>query len=590
MSARAFARRHRRWGPILVLAACFAHNLHASWLCWGDLAVDTGREIATAVRIANGEALYADLRSWYGPFAPYFNGLLFKLFGARYSVLCTAGAASAAVLCAVLYRLARQYMDRTAATLAAAAFLYLCAFAQLTFMSTFNFVLPYSFAATYGMCFAAASLLFLVRHAKKRRTADLALSLAALALAALCRVEALFPALLAHAAFLAFGCFERGRLSRAHAAGYAAAAAAVLGVYGLLAAQVGFSTLLFDNLLGAANPRMQPYILHVAGLDQPARSLGYAGASLLVFASLGATAWHFGRGDDARGRTFRAAGLAGVSLAGIGLLSPEVSLRAVPFLALALFVHAARAWRTAADAPARDRHLAAALLLAFTLGACARIPLRAVAYHYGFYLIPVGLVAVAWGFCAWLPHARRYGHPRTLARCAGWGALLGLIFSHAAVSRQAYATHTVEVAGAFGRMRLAAYGKDGPIGEPLRETLKLMERLPPDARVLAVPQGEGLIYFTGRANPYALTMYLPMDWSGTWNDEKIIAMWAANPPDAVLRLKYGSEFGTFGEDYAQAPWAWLRAHTAFYSGVRTKDEMLVEVYLRPGVTLSGAPQ
>jgi hypothetical protein len=64
----------------------------------------------------------------------------------------------------------------------------------------------------------------------------------------------------------------------------------------------------------------------------------------------------------------------------------------------------------------------------------------------------------------------------------------------------------------------------------------------------------------------------------------------------VLRLKYGSEFGTFGEDYAQAPWAWLRAHTAIHGGVRAQDkmtvknEMLVEVYLRPGVTLGGAPQ
>ncbi|MCK6473726.1 MAG: glycosyltransferase family 39 protein [Planctomycetes bacterium] len=590
MSARAFARR-RRWGPIAVLAACFAHNLYASWLTWGDLCVDTGREWELPRRIAEGAALYADLRYYYGPFAPYFNGFLYKLFGAHHYVLCAAGATSAALMCLVLYRLARQFVDRASATLAAAAFLYLCGFAHLNFYSIFNFVLPYTFAATYGMLFAATSLLFLARHASKRRAADLALSLAALVLAAFCKVEAFVPAFGAHAAFLAYAFFEKGRLNKAHLLGYACAVAAVLGGYGAIAARVGFDTLVHDNLAGAVNERAGEYIGRVSGLAVLGDSLLYMGASALACGALLFAARVLARGGgNEKAGGWRAAVLFVLGAGLYGALPVAIPFRALSLGAGALL--AVLGWRglTAKDAAARAAALPPLLLWAFTLGACARTPLRVVAFHYGFFLLPVGLVALAWAFGAWLPREKAPAHRRRLARFAGCGMLLGLIFAHARISHGWYGAHKIEYESPRGRLRLVDYHLGLPVGDAQKRTLQLLETLPPGTKVLALPQGLGLNFFTGHANPYAMFSYLPMEWSGSWDDQKIVAMWAANPPDVVLRMNYGIEHGVFGIHYAQEPWEWLRAHVERRATVGLPGQRpVVEIYARPGVIFGPVP-
>jgi hypothetical protein len=69
-----------------------------------------------------------------------------------------AGALRAAAMMLVLYRLAHRLGGRVAATAAATAFLHLCAFGHLYFKGIFNWVLPYTYAATYGMLAATTSL------------------------------------------------------------------------------------------------------------------------------------------------------------------------------------------------------------------------------------------------------------------------------------------------------------------------------------------------------------------------------------------------------------------------------------------------
>src|SRR5262249_22664577 len=156
--------------------------------------VDGGRELEVARQIAAGQTLYADMRWFYGPLAPYLNGALFRLFGVHAGVLMVAGAVSAALMAGVLYFLARCFAGRLAATVVATAFLYLCAFGHYYWNGIFNWVLPYSYAATYGMLSATTSLYLLVRHVQTRRARDLQLSVLCLALTALAKIEAFVPA------------------------------------------------------------------------------------------------------------------------------------------------------------------------------------------------------------------------------------------------------------------------------------------------------------------------------------------------------------------------------------------------------------
>src|SRR3990172_11245366 len=203
----------RRWAPPLVVAAAFVHGLAVSWLKWGGLLVDTGRELQLPQRMLAGETLYSDLRYYYGPLSPYVNMLLYGTFGVRLEVLAWAGIASAALMCLGLYRLSRSFLNPWPSAVIAASFVYLCAFAHLIVSPPiFNFVLPYSYASTYGIVAATWSVHWLVLHIREKAGATFLLSAACLALSAFTKMEILLAASAAHAMFLVSAGAER-RLS-----------------------------------------------------------------------------------------------------------------------------------------------------------------------------------------------------------------------------------------------------------------------------------------------------------------------------------------------------------------------------------------
>src|SRR5678815_4243130 len=150
---------YRDWQAILCLSVFFVVMLAGSWQRWTLPIIDHGREMNVPARILAGEQLYRDVQFLYGPFAPYFNALLYSIFGVKLAVLHVAGAASAAIILFVIYWLARQVMGVREATLAAGLVLVICAI-----RSTANYISPYAYASLYGLVFALASLLFTVRY------------------------------------------------------------------------------------------------------------------------------------------------------------------------------------------------------------------------------------------------------------------------------------------------------------------------------------------------------------------------------------------------------------------------------------------
>jgi hypothetical protein len=61
-----------------------------SWGTWPDLLVDFGRELYVPWRITAGEVLYRELAYFHGPLSPYFNALLFTVFGVSLRTLLLA--------------------------------------------------------------------------------------------------------------------------------------------------------------------------------------------------------------------------------------------------------------------------------------------------------------------------------------------------------------------------------------------------------------------------------------------------------------------------------------------------------------------
>jgi len=111
---------------------------------------------------------------------------------------------------------------------------------------------------------------------------------------------------------------------------------------------------------------------------------------------------------------------------------------------------ATRWWRAPDERSAWLPHL---LLWAFTLACLARIPLKAGAFHYGFYLLPAPLVAcgVLWfdylpRFLATTPAARR------VFACTAASVFIMFSFTHYRASKTLYDQHTLLLDTPRGRL------------------------------------------------------------------------------------------------------------------------------------------
>src|SRR5215831_14597022 len=149
--------------PQSAIIFLFIAMLAASWQRWTQPLIDHGREMNLPARILAGERLYNDVQFLYGPFAPHFNALLYRVFGIHLSVLKVSGAVCAILILLMIYRLARSLMDEWESFLAAGLALVICAL-----KSTANYIQPYAYAALYGLVFALGSLIATVSYIRLR--------------------------------------------------------------------------------------------------------------------------------------------------------------------------------------------------------------------------------------------------------------------------------------------------------------------------------------------------------------------------------------------------------------------------------------
>ncbi len=146
--------------PVLVaLAACFAALAALTWRKWGMPEIDAGAELTTAALVRHGALAYRDVRYYYGPLGLYSLALAFRLFGTSFTTAYAFGLVQAAAILAAFYALARQWLAPLSAGLASAVLM------AIGFSGTaFNFILPHTNSATFGLLFALLALLALARR------------------------------------------------------------------------------------------------------------------------------------------------------------------------------------------------------------------------------------------------------------------------------------------------------------------------------------------------------------------------------------------------------------------------------------------
>jgi hypothetical protein len=209
-----------------------------SWRKWGTPEIDAGAELTTAAQAVHGHLPYEDTRYFYGPLGVYTLTGAFKLFGTSLATAYALGLTVTVAIAGSFYALARQLLCPLAAALSTAVLI------AIGFSGTqFNFVLPHTNSATFGLLSLILTLLALSRG-------HFLLAGTAIGLTALTRVEFAAAAALAGAAW-AIGIWkeEGGRAALRALAWIAGPTLAIpLAVLGSIAASVGADRFFWQNL------------------------------------------------------------------------------------------------------------------------------------------------------------------------------------------------------------------------------------------------------------------------------------------------------------------------------------------------------
>jgi hypothetical protein len=216
-----------------------------TWGHWGDFQIDSGREIYVPAAILQGKLLYRDIWYMYGMLAPYVQALLFHVFGISLTVLYVFGLTLTIGSALLVFEIGRQFdLD-----------LSLCVLPSLFFLSEafypfiFNYVFPYSYAATLASFLGLVCLYFVIRHALGMRVIHLGVAALFGALAVLTKQEFGVACLMLLAFEVAVSYLIRrsARQLGQNIAVCLAGLSPALAVYGWFTWKLGAKLIYFDN-------------------------------------------------------------------------------------------------------------------------------------------------------------------------------------------------------------------------------------------------------------------------------------------------------------------------------------------------------
>lgn len=183
------------------IIASFLYLLRTGWLKWGDLIIDTSRELWVPYAILNGKALYRDIFYIYGFLPPYLAAAMYKIFGVTLYSLIGLGIAVTALMTVFIYKISRFFLDEIVSGLVTLTFLFVFAFGF--YCTIFNFIFPYSLASTLFTLFLAVCVFCFIKFIYGENRKYLLCWALFLSLTFLCRPEMAF---MMWAGFMFIGC------------------------------------------------------------------------------------------------------------------------------------------------------------------------------------------------------------------------------------------------------------------------------------------------------------------------------------------------------------------------------------------------
>lgn len=539
--------------------------LMISWRRWVSLIADSGREMDLPLRLLNGEQLYRDVHYLYPPLSPYFNALLYRIFGAQLEVLQASGVVCSIVIVWLCYRIALRLLSPGEATIAVMAVIVWCVFKPAG-----NLISPYAYAALHGMMTALGALLSMLRYAERGLKRDLLIAGALVGLAAITKQEFAVSGAATVAVSLAYlHRIQIQSLLSDLALAALPAAAITLPVYAWLFQRLGRQTLVEDcHLFYTHLPdSLIYYNAHRTGLDHPflsfaqmlgAAAVGIAAVSAIVLLS------------DRTRVTFQRAGaiLAGslCAIVAIRLISGSQwdgsPLRALPIFLLVII---AFEWRRRRENGWNgDRAPALFITAVYSFAVLARVTLRVPSGGaFGGFFLPASMILFCYLFVRALPHGLELwtgdaGSARR-ARLIGVGLLIAMLIATAIVFAVRYRSNFSEEIRAE-RGRLFAARSSGPaIGEALRF---IEQQTRPGEAIAVLPEGSDLAFLTGRRAPLRHQILIPGLMSEQDEHQAIAKLEAEHVRYVFIVNRPMREFGAeaFGKDFYPTLGNWIDEH------------------------------
>ena len=577
------ALRNSQWWPQSAILVVFVAMLTVSWRRWTSPIADSGREMDLPLRLLQGEWLYRDVHHIYPPFAPYFNSLLYRIFGAHLDVLHVAGIVCSAVIVALCYRIARRLFEPTEAAIATIAVIVFCIFKPAG-----NLIQPYAFAALYACVCSLGVLLLLLRHAESRRSLELIFAGLLIGLAAITKQEFALAAAATVVTTLLIQWFSTPKSQLLTPKSFLAdllfvvvpAALIVFPVYGWMFSKLGWQMLVEDcHLFYTHLPAsLKFYNAQRTGLDRPLLSLAQMlGAAAVAFAALSFVVM---LGDRRRKVLKWSATALVASFTAIAIIKQIVGnqwdgspLRALPVLLLAIIgaacwrvfrVPPSGGWRGEQPPEGGTLNTTLFIIAVYSFAVLARVALRVPSGGaFGGFFLPTSLILFCYLFWRILPGAmeRWTADAASVRRTLLFGrALLIVTILVGAVTFgiRYRKNFNVEIRAERGHLFAPKV-----TGREIAEALSFINSATQPGESIAVfPEGNDLAFLTGRRIPLRHQILIPGLMNERDEQEAIRRLQQDRVRYVLIVNRPMREFGleAFGRDFYTQLGGWIESN------------------------------
>ena len=558
------------------ILASLAAGLVASWERWGNPLVDSGRELNVPLRLLHGERLYSEVGYIYGPFSPYLNASLYRIFHPSMWILWGHGIVSTVIILGMAYWIARQITGRFPATLACVAMTWVCAL-----KSQGNYMMAYAFGGLDGITFVLATTILLIVFLRKKSPSLILCAGIAAALAVLCKTEFGGAAIGTGIVAASLAGYPRIRkvliwlgLFLIPAVGLPAL------VFCLFATRVGWSTLTHDSHLffGHVPWQLMYFNGQRFGFSHPWHSLVLMIASLVRLIAFGGLAVSVSYLIEMRKPDFSRAmaltrswvvatfliSLTGFVVSGIGLsdLGPFMPM---PFLLLvpvaggvAAFARAQRDGLEAAQIQAATM----VIIAASAFGSLLRIILRvSTGGALSSFILPGSVILFVYIWVQIFPLVLAEPGVRRRATQLIYAALVvGVLLTAVTLSVRYRRKFPYPFVTARGTWRTSS-----DLGVAFTQAYQFVqEKTAPGDFVAVLPEGTSLVFLSDRRNPLREEIVTPGFLDATGEARAIDALRSSHTPLIFIANRATPEFSEtlFGRDYNQRLMSWIEQNYA----------------------------